>query len=304
MPPHVRLAAVGAEHVWHRVEQRADLRVAVAAALDRLGVEPERDVVDEHAAIDLGEVDTPLPSVDKGVERPHDVVAVDTEVEREVVAGAGGHAGVRQPTLGGDGRHDRLRAIPARHRESVRAARPHPDQGLEVVTGLQLDGLDASLGRLGEREALGLPATGARVEEEHRMTRSGRTRQVDVDGEGGTRRSNCRARSPATINRSTRGAPRANQDQSPSDRERGESQPHCTRDAPSDHRTGGGHRDEHEDEQHQPRGNSLPRRRDQAHRWPLPQQGEGRHPSPRHGIEPLPVTFGPYEAGEAAGITQ
>ena len=51
------------EGVGHRVEQRAELRVAVAGALDRLGVDAERDVVDEHAPVDLGEIDPALAAV-------------------------------------------------------------------------------------------------------------------------------------------------------------------------------------------------------------------------------------------------
>ena len=128
-----RLAAVGAEHVGHGVEQRAQLGVAVALALDRLGVEPERDVVDEHAPVDLGQVDGSLAAVDERVEGADDVVAVDAEVEREVVARAGGNAGVRQPALGRDRRDDRLRAVAAGHRERVGAAIERPaHERLEV----------------------------------------------------------------------------------------------------------------------------------------------------------------------------
>ena len=135
-PAQVELAAVRAEHVGHGVEQRADLRVAVALALDGLGVEPERDVVDEHAPVDLGEVDDPLAAVDERVEGADDVVAVDAEVEREVVARAGGHARVGQPVLGGDRGDDRLRAVAAGHREPVGAALDRAaDERLEVLAG-------------------------------------------------------------------------------------------------------------------------------------------------------------------------
>ena len=82
---------------------RARCRAGCAAwrrgtlALDGLGVEPERDVVDEDASVDLGEVDAALAAVDERVERADDVVAVDAEVEREVVARARGHARVGEP---------------------------------------------------------------------------------------------------------------------------------------------------------------------------------------------------------------
>ena len=121
-PAQVELAAVGTEHVRHGVEQRAQLRVAIALALDGLGVEPERDVVHEHAPVDLGQVDDSLAAVDERVEGADDVVAIDSEVQREVVPGAGGNAGVRQPALGRDRRDDRLRSVAAGHRERVGAA--------------------------------------------------------------------------------------------------------------------------------------------------------------------------------------
>ena len=76
--------------------------------LDRLRVEPERDVVDEHAPVDLSQVDAALATVDEGVEGADDVVAVNSEVEGEVVAGACRDAGVGKVELGGDHRDHRL----------------------------------------------------------------------------------------------------------------------------------------------------------------------------------------------------
>ncbi len=63
-----------------------------------------------------------------------------------MVAGAGGHACVWQPDFGGDLGNDRLRAVPASHCEPVRAAVDRAAyQRLEVLAGLQLDRLDATL---------------------------------------------------------------------------------------------------------------------------------------------------------------
>ena len=115
-PAQVQPGPVGPEHLGHGVEQGAQLRVAVALALDRVGVEPERDVVDEHPPVDLGQVHAALTAVDERVERADDVVAVDAEVEREVVARARRHTRIRQVELRGDRGDDRLRAIAARHR--------------------------------------------------------------------------------------------------------------------------------------------------------------------------------------------
>src|SRR5206468_2437938 len=65
-------------------------------------------------------------------------------------------------------------------------------QRLEVIAGLQLDRLDATLpSLLGELEAFGLPATRARIIEQHRSARRLGVRQIHVDCEGGTR---CRQR--------------------------------------------------------------------------------------------------------------
>ena len=117
-----------------RVEEGPELRVAVLGSLHGLGVEAEGDVVDEHAAVDLGEVDAPLAAVDERVEGADDVVAIDPEVEREVVAGARRDAGVREVELGRDRGDDRLRAVPAGHRQAVGAASHRvADQRLEIV---------------------------------------------------------------------------------------------------------------------------------------------------------------------------
>ena len=119
---------------------------------------------------------TRSPAVHERVERADDVVAVHAEVEREMVARSRRDAGVGQSVLGGDRRDDRLRAVAARHRERVGAAldgRAH--ERLEVAPGSQLDRLDAAgASLLGEVEALGLAAAGARVEEQHRAARAAR----------------------------------------------------------------------------------------------------------------------------------
>ena len=79
----------------------------------------ERGVVDEDAAVDLGEVDRRSPPVDEGVEGADDVVAVDPEIEREVVAGTGRDAREGQVVLGCDRGDERLRAVAARGRERI-----------------------------------------------------------------------------------------------------------------------------------------------------------------------------------------
>ena len=98
------------------------LGVAVLLRLDDLGVDAERDVVDEDPAVDGGEVDAALDGVAEGVERADDVVAVEAEVEREVVAGAGRDADERHVGRHGDRRHQGLGAVAAGHADHVGAA--------------------------------------------------------------------------------------------------------------------------------------------------------------------------------------
>ena len=138
-----RATGLGAEDIRGGVEHRPQLRVPVPLALDGLGIEPERDIVDENAAVDLGQVDAALSSGDEGVEGADDVVAVDPQIEREVVAGTGWDAGEGQVVLGRDRGDERLGAVTACGRESVGPVGHRvTDQLLEVVAGLQLDRLD------------------------------------------------------------------------------------------------------------------------------------------------------------------
>ncbi len=113
---------LGPERVGQRVEQSPQLRPPILLLAHRLGVDAERDVVDEDAPVDLAQVDATLTPVDEGVERADDVFAVDAEVEGEVVAGPGRDTGVRQIVLGGDRGDQRLGAVAAGHRQGVGAA--------------------------------------------------------------------------------------------------------------------------------------------------------------------------------------
>ena len=184
-----RLSAIRAEHVRHGVEQRVQLRVAIALSLHRLGIESERDVVDEHAPVDLGQVHDALAAVDERVEGANDVLAVNAEIEREVVARTRRHARVGQVELGGDRRDDGLGAVAAGHREPVGSAGDRlANEPLEIPRRAELDRLDPARARLGrDREALGLATAGLRVKEQHRPARRRRVGQINVDGEAGTR---------------------------------------------------------------------------------------------------------------------
>jgi hypothetical protein len=71
---------------------------------NRVAVDPERDVVEKQAAVHLCQVDDALDSVGERVERTDQVVDVDAEVEREVVAGPDGNAGEGKPVSPCSGR--------------------------------------------------------------------------------------------------------------------------------------------------------------------------------------------------------
>ena len=64
-PAKIESLALGPEGVGQGVEERAQLRLAVALALDRLRVDAERDVVDEYPPVHLREIDATLTSVDE-----------------------------------------------------------------------------------------------------------------------------------------------------------------------------------------------------------------------------------------------
>ena len=62
----------------------------------------------KSAAVDPTEVDAALLAVEERIEGADDVVAVDAEVEGEVVPRAGGNADVGKVVLGGDRSDGRL----------------------------------------------------------------------------------------------------------------------------------------------------------------------------------------------------
>ena len=157
------------EHLRGRLRERARLGVAVGRLPNRVAVDPERDVVEEEAAVHLGHVDPALDAVGEGVERADQIAAVDADVEREVVAGAGGNADERKLVRESGCGHDGERPVAAGDAERVRAARHRlVDERCEVVVRAQDDHVDAALARpLGEAGARRLAATGPRVDEEH-----------------------------------------------------------------------------------------------------------------------------------------
>ena len=150
-----------AQHLLRGRQERAHLGVAVGRLADRLTVDPERDVVEEHAAVDLCHVDLALDPVGERVERAGQVVPVHAQVEREMVAGPGRQARERDSVRSGHRGHHGQRSVAAGHSQHVRAARRGvTGQRGQVLPRVQDDGFDPSLARpLGEVCARGLAAT-------------------------------------------------------------------------------------------------------------------------------------------------
>jgi hypothetical protein len=178
--PQVEGSRVPAQQIGQHRADRPELGVAVLGGLNHLGVEPERRVVHEHPAVDGGQVDRDIDPVAEGLQRAHHIVAVEAEVEREVVPGPGRDAHVRDAPAAGDGRDQRLRAVAAGHADHVGAAGDRVvGQPEQVVSRPQHDGLDAApLALLGQPEPLGLPAAGLQVHDQNGMPGAPGPRQV------------------------------------------------------------------------------------------------------------------------------
>jgi hypothetical protein len=96
----------------------------------------------------------------KRVERADDVIAVDAEIVREVVARARGNTGVGDVVRGRDLRDNRLRAVTSGDTDRVRSRRDscRCDRA-QIVTGPEHEWFDASRATFaGEVEALRLAA--------------------------------------------------------------------------------------------------------------------------------------------------
>jgi hypothetical protein len=172
--PQVERGRVPAEQVGQHRRRRPQLRVAVLRRLDHLRVQAERGIVHEHPAVDRGQVDRGLDPVGERLERAHHVIAVQAQVECEVIPGSGGHAHVRHAPAAGHGRHQRLRAVAPGHADHVGAARDRVVGQLEqVIPGLEHDRLDAPpLALLRQPVALGLAAPRLHVHDQHGVPRS------------------------------------------------------------------------------------------------------------------------------------
>ena len=95
----------GAGEVGDAVEQRSGLGVAVARAADRVGIEAERDVVDEAPIARLAEIDADLGAVVERAERRDGMAVVKAGVAGEVVPRPDRHDEEGQVPIRGDAGH-------------------------------------------------------------------------------------------------------------------------------------------------------------------------------------------------------
>ena len=182
-----RLPARSAEHLRGRVRERAHLRVAVRRLPNRVAVDPERDVVEEEAAVRLGHVDAAFDAVGEGAERADEIVAIDAGVEREVVAGAG-----QERRRTGARARERLRPrrrATRRRRRSRARPRPPPRPGGRAPGACRPDA-----GRSPRSRALAPARRGGRVPPSRRPTSGSRRARVAV---ADPRPPRCRASSGA-----------------------------------------------------------------------------------------------------------
>ncbi len=159
------------EHLRQQRLGRLLLGLAVAVLLHDRGVDPQRHVVDEESIADRGVVDSPFDRVPERLHAQPWVVAVDSEVEGEVVAGSGRDQHEREVVLDGDRRHQRLGTIAARHAQAVSPpCHCIPGQLLEIEALGEHDDLDAeALGQFYQAELLDLAAARPRVAQQDRV---------------------------------------------------------------------------------------------------------------------------------------
>jgi hypothetical protein len=77
--------SVRSQEVREHCSRRLPLRVAVLGRLNDLRVETQRRVVDEHSAVDGGQIHTVLDAVCESSESPDDVIAIKLEKRSKLV---------------------------------------------------------------------------------------------------------------------------------------------------------------------------------------------------------------------------
>ena len=256
-PAQIDVTGAGADRVRHSVQQGADLGVAVAGPLNSLGVEAERDIVDEDPTVDLGEVHPTLtPSTNASSAPTTSSRSTPRSSAKWLRVPAGTHA------YGSPSSAATL-ATTACEPSPPAIARPSAPRSTAPRTSTSRSSPGfSSIGRchvtslLGELEAFGLPAAGARIEEKHRSARRLRVRQIHMDRKGGAR---CRQRHQEAHDDQQINPPlaaRDNQGDRADERDASDDHPCNPRDAPPTQAVPGGPAgDQHTAQKNRPRGN-------------------------------------------------
>ena len=114
-------AVVAVEQVRQQLQGGAALVIAVRGAPDHLGVGTEGGIVHERAPADGAQVHPEFLPVGEGIKAGGRILAVQSQVQGEVVAGPGADHQEGQAVLGGDPGHQRLGSVATGHPEQIGA---------------------------------------------------------------------------------------------------------------------------------------------------------------------------------------
>jgi hypothetical protein len=188
----VRCTATGAEHLLRGLQKSAYLVVAVGGLLDSIAVNPKRDVVEEHPAVDLGHVHTTLDPITESIERAGHIMPVHPHVEREVIARPGGDAHERKLVRSRGSGHDSERPITTCHSEGICTfGYCCLSERCQVLARVQDVNVDALLARpFNDPVARGRTPTRPGIDKQHRSSRAAggapaMTRQPVINPSGG-----------------------------------------------------------------------------------------------------------------------
>ena len=153
------------------LEQCTNLGVAISRATDRLGIDPERDVVEKDAAVHLADVDPALDAVVDGIKRRSWIGRIQAQVTSEVVARSSRDADEGQIVAEGSLCHRCQRPVAARHGQRVGAGRHGlVDLFREAAIRAELRDADPAFPGL-LRDPWPGPTAGPRVDEQRWLAR-------------------------------------------------------------------------------------------------------------------------------------
>src|ERR1019366_707604 len=161
------------EQIRQTPGDRPQLGVPVILRLYDLRVGTQGRVVDEQASVHASKINSTLRTLSERIQGTDDIGAIDTNIERKVVAGPSRNTDERKVVLVRHCRNESLRTVATCDTDCVRT--PGDDSlgdSEQIVVALEHDRLDAtSAAFAGEIEAFGFAAAGSRVDNQDRMPR-------------------------------------------------------------------------------------------------------------------------------------